>query len=111
MTGYERYTITPFGSSRAWPVIADAAIVDEPVVSIGGGGFGINLHLAPADLIAALQATVADVSQPDTSPTDPAAEITRRSGSYTGDPPVPSRRFSPVPRSTSRSRRISRSGC
>jgi Cys-tRNA(Pro)/Cys-tRNA(Cys) deacylase len=65
VTGYERYTITPFGSSRAWPVIADAAIVGEPVVSIGGGGFGINLHLAPADLIAGLRAMVADVSQPE----------------------------------------------
>jgi Cys-tRNA(Pro)/Cys-tRNA(Cys) deacylase len=64
-TGYERYTITPFGSSRAWPVVADAAIVDEPIVSIGGGGFGISLHLAPADLIAGLGATVADVSQPE----------------------------------------------
>jgi Cys-tRNA(Pro) deacylase len=65
VTGYERYTITPFGSSRAWPVIADASIVDEPVVAIGGGGFGINLHLAPADLVAALNAQVADVSVPE----------------------------------------------
>ncbi|HET7703288.1 MAG TPA: YbaK/EbsC family protein [Candidatus Limnocylindrales bacterium] len=65
VTGYERYTITPFGSTRSWPVIADAAIVDEPVVSVGGGGFGINLHLAPGDLIAALDARVADVSQPE----------------------------------------------
>jgi Cys-tRNA(Pro)/Cys-tRNA(Cys) deacylase len=66
VTGYERYTITPFGSTRAWPVIADAAIVDEPVVAIGGGGFGINLHLSPADLVAALDATVADVSIAET---------------------------------------------
>lgn len=65
VTGYERYTITPFGATRAWPVIADAAISGEPVVSIGGGGFGINLHLAPVDLIAGLAATVADVSQPE----------------------------------------------
>jgi len=65
VTGYERYTITPFGSTRAWPVIADASIVDEPVVAIGGGGFGINLHLAPADLVAALDAQVADVSVPE----------------------------------------------
>jgi Cys-tRNA(Pro) deacylase len=65
VTGYERYTITPFGSSRTWPVVADAAIADEPVVSIGGGGFGINLHLAPPDLIATLHATIADVSQPE----------------------------------------------
>jgi Cys-tRNA(Pro) deacylase len=62
VTGYERYTITPFGSTRAWPVVADAAIVDEPVVSVGGGGFGINLHVAPAHLVAALGARVADVS-------------------------------------------------
>jgi Cys-tRNA(Pro) deacylase len=65
VTGYERYTITPFGSTRAWPVIADAAIVGEPVVSIGGGAFGLSLHLAPQDLIAALDAQVADVSQPE----------------------------------------------
>src|SRR6187431_3476463 len=34
VTGYERYTITPFGSSRAWPVIVDAAVLDEPVAAI-----------------------------------------------------------------------------
>ena len=65
VTGYERYTITPFGSTRSWPVIADATIVDEPVVAIGGGGFGVNLHLAPADLVRALDAQVADVSEPE----------------------------------------------
>jgi Cys-tRNA(Pro) deacylase len=67
VTGYERYTITPFGSTRAWPVIADAAIRDEPVVSVGGGGFGINLHVAPADLVAALDARLADVSIAESS--------------------------------------------
>ena len=63
MTGYERYTITPFGSTRVWPVIVDAAAVDQPVVAIGGGGFGINVHLTPADLVAALDAEIVDVSQ------------------------------------------------
>ena len=62
ITGYVRYTITPFGSSRPWPVIADAAIFDEPLVSIGGGAFGVNLHLAPADLVRALRAEVVDVT-------------------------------------------------
>jgi Cys-tRNA(Pro)/Cys-tRNA(Cys) deacylase len=62
-TGYERYTITPFGATRAWPVIADAAITDEPVVSIGGGARGVNIHLAPTDLVAALGASVVDVTQ------------------------------------------------
>jgi Cys-tRNA(Pro) deacylase len=64
-TGYERYTITPFGSSRPWPVILDEAATGQPVISIGGGGFGINLHLAPADLVSALDATVVDVSEPE----------------------------------------------
>ena len=65
VTGYERYTITPFGSTREWPVILDAAATDQPVVAIGGGGFGINVHLSPAHLIAALRAEVVDVSQAD----------------------------------------------
>jgi len=62
VTGYERYTITPFGSLRAWPVIADASIVDQPVVAIGGGAHGVNVHLRPADLVAATAAQVVDVT-------------------------------------------------
>jgi len=65
VTGYERYTITPFGATRAWPVVADAAIMGEPVASIGGGARGVNLHVAPADLVAALEADVIDVTQPE----------------------------------------------
>ena len=64
-TGYERGAITPFGATRAWPVIADASIVGLDLVAIGGGAHGINLHLAPADLVAALDARVADVTVPD----------------------------------------------
>jgi Cys-tRNA(Pro) deacylase len=67
-TGYERYTITPFGSTRVWPVIADASIAGHEVVSIGGGARGVNIHLTPADLIAAVGAEVVDVTQPE-SPT------------------------------------------
>ena len=65
VTGYARYTITPFGSSRAWPVIADASIRDQPVVAIGGGAHGVNVHLRPADLIAATAADVVDVTIAD----------------------------------------------
>ncbi len=63
-TGYVRYTITPFGSTRAWPVIADAAILEQPIVSIGGGVRGVNIHLTPHDLVAALGAASVDVSIP-----------------------------------------------
>jgi prolyl-tRNA editing enzyme YbaK/EbsC (Cys-tRNA(Pro) deacylase) len=34
-------------------------------VAIGGGGFGINIHLTPHDLVAHLDAAVVDVSVPD----------------------------------------------
>jgi Cys-tRNA(Pro) deacylase len=64
VTGYVRYTITPFGATHAWPVVVDAAAMAEPVVSVGGGIRGTNLHLAPADLVAALGAQVADLSAP-----------------------------------------------
>lgn len=62
VTGYERYTITPFGSTSAWPVVVDATVMEQPVVSVGGGAFGVNLHLSPTDLVAGLDAKVADVS-------------------------------------------------
>jgi len=64
-TGYERGTITPFGSSGAWRVVADATIPDAGTVAIGGGAHGVNLHLDPADLIRVLRADVADVTRPD----------------------------------------------
>jgi Cys-tRNA(Pro)/Cys-tRNA(Cys) deacylase len=65
VTGYVRYTITPFGSTRAWPVIVDAAVMAEPVVSVGGGVRGVNLHFAPADLVNALGAEAVDVTIPE----------------------------------------------
>jgi Cys-tRNA(Pro)/Cys-tRNA(Cys) deacylase len=64
-TGYERGAITPFGATNPWQVIADASVPEKPVVAIGGGGHGINLHLAGADLVAFLRADVVDVTKPD----------------------------------------------
>jgi Cys-tRNA(Pro) deacylase len=67
-TGYERYSITPFGAIQAWPVIADATIVDRSIVAIGGGARGVNVHVAPADLVRYLDAAVVDVSAPEETP-------------------------------------------
>jgi Cys-tRNA(Pro)/Cys-tRNA(Cys) deacylase len=65
VTGYSRGAITPFGSTRAWPVVADRSMVDLPLVAIGGGAHGVNVHLRPADLIAATGATVVDITVED----------------------------------------------
>jgi Cys-tRNA(Pro)/Cys-tRNA(Cys) deacylase len=66
-TGYERGAITPFGSIKRWPVVADVTIVDRgrERVAIGGGAHGVNLHVTPVALIEALSADVADVTRPD----------------------------------------------
>lgn len=67
VTGYPRGAITPFGAVRAWPVIADASVLEDETVAIGGGGHGVNLHLRSDDLISFLRAEVADVTK-DTGP-------------------------------------------
>ena len=65
-TGYERGAITPFGSSHAWPVIADASVGEgDALVAIGGGAHGVNLHLRAADLLAATGAELVDVTEPE----------------------------------------------
>ena len=64
ITGYVRGTITPFGSLSALPVIADAAVPAGPV-SIGGGAHGLAFTVDAAELLAALQARVADVTAPE----------------------------------------------
>ncbi len=63
VTGYERGTITPFGSITPWPVIADATVEGLGRVAIGGGARGVNLHMAVADLLAQLDAEIADVTR------------------------------------------------
>ncbi|GIG24947.1 aminoacyl-tRNA deacylase [Cellulomonas denverensis] len=63
-TGYERGTITPFGSLHAWPVIADATVPGRRV-SIGGGAHGVAATVDADDMIRVLGATVADVTEPE----------------------------------------------
>lgn len=62
-TGYERGTITPFGSTTAWPVIADTLVAepDRPV-SMGGGAHGVGLTVSAGAALEALGAQVADVT-------------------------------------------------
>ena len=63
-TGYRPGTITPFGAATAWPVLLDETALRHDLVSIGGGAPGVNIQLAPAELIRLLDAEVADVTSP-----------------------------------------------
>lgn len=60
VTGYVRGTITPLGSATALPVIADASI--SGTISLGGGAHGVALTVDTDELLAAIGATVADVT-------------------------------------------------
>ncbi|MEE6281795.1 aminoacyl-tRNA deacylase [Georgenia sunbinii] len=62
VTGYERGTITPFGATRAWPVVADERVTGR--VSIGAGAHGVAATVDAAELIVALGAQRADVTEP-----------------------------------------------
>ncbi|WP_067500460.1 aminoacyl-tRNA deacylase [Actinoplanes sp. TFC3] len=64
VTGYERGTITPFGSLRAWPVIADERLQGR-TINLGAGERGIGLQVAADEAVAALQAIWADVTEPN----------------------------------------------
>ncbi len=63
-TGYERGTITPFGSTTPWPVVADATVPGR-TVSLGAGEHGYSLFVDSDALVAAFGATVADVTDPE----------------------------------------------
>ncbi|TDN91038.1 YbaK/EbsC family protein [Microbacterium sp. BK668] len=62
-TGYERGTIVPVGSTTEWPVYADERIRGERI-AMGAGAHGYSMFVQADDLIAAYDATVADISQP-----------------------------------------------
>ena len=62
-TGYERGTITPFGSAHPWPVIADASITGRSI-SIGAGAHGVSATVHADDVVRVLDAQVADVTEP-----------------------------------------------
>ncbi len=61
-TGYARGTITPLGSTHPWPVISDETVAGE--VSLGGGAHGVSITVDGAELVNALGAEVADVTEP-----------------------------------------------
>jgi Cys-tRNA(Pro) deacylase len=63
VTGYERGTITPFGSITGLPVIADATMAGR-AVSIGAGDHGVAATLDADAMIEAVHAEVADVTDP-----------------------------------------------
>ncbi|MCI4659356.1 aminoacyl-tRNA deacylase [Cryobacterium zhongshanensis] len=63
VTGYSRGTITPLGSTTAWPVFADERLRGGRV-AMGAGEHGYSAFVDADALIDAYGATVADITDP-----------------------------------------------
>lgn len=63
-TGYQRGTITPFGSAHAWPVLADERISGREI-TLGAGQPGLAVALDADEAVRALGGTLADLSDPE----------------------------------------------
>jgi Cys-tRNA(Pro)/Cys-tRNA(Cys) deacylase len=62
-TGYVAGGISPVGQRRRLPVVIDSTAMEYPTVFCSGGRRGLEIELAPADLVRAAAATVAPISR------------------------------------------------
>ncbi len=62
-TGYVAGGISPFGQKKPHPTVVDETVELWDTVYVSGGRRGLDLEIAPADLIALTEAIVADVAR------------------------------------------------
>jgi Cys-tRNA(Pro)/Cys-tRNA(Cys) deacylase len=62
LTGYKVGGVSPFGQKRKLPTIIDEAASGEALVYVNGGQRGLQIALAPADLLSAAGARSAPLS-------------------------------------------------
>ena len=63
-TGYERGTITPYGSLKPWPVIADERLRGREI-TLGAGEHGVAVAVDADAAVGGLGGTYADVTDPE----------------------------------------------
>jgi Cys-tRNA(Pro)/Cys-tRNA(Cys) deacylase len=63
LTGYMRGGCSPLGMKKAFPTFIHRSALDFPTIYVSAGQRGLQLLLAPGDLIAACGALVADLEK------------------------------------------------
>ncbi|MFJ8580197.1 Cys-tRNA(Pro) deacylase [Micromonospora sp. NPDC093277] len=61
-TGYVRGGISPLGQRKRLPTVVDASALDHPTVYVSAGRRGLQLQLAPTDLVALTDAVTAPIA-------------------------------------------------
>ena len=62
ITGYRVGGVSPFGQKKAVPTVIDAAAAALPEAFVNGGQRGLQVRLAPGELVRVLAATVAAIT-------------------------------------------------
>ncbi|MGX5735460.1 Cys-tRNA(Pro) deacylase [Bosea thiooxidans] len=62
LTGYKVGGVSPFGQRRRLPTVVDEAASAETLVYVNGGQRGLQIALAPADLLRAAEARSASIT-------------------------------------------------
>ena len=62
-TGYVVGGISPVGQKRAHPTVLDASALEHPTVFVSAGRRGLDLEIAPADLVRVTAAVTATVGR------------------------------------------------
>jgi Cys-tRNA(Pro)/Cys-tRNA(Cys) deacylase len=62
-TGYVVGGISPLGQRRTHPTVVDASALEHETVWVSAGRRGLDVELAPADLVALTSATTAPIAQ------------------------------------------------
>jgi Cys-tRNA(Pro)/Cys-tRNA(Cys) deacylase len=62
LTGYVVGGISPFGQKRRLEVVADRSLLAHATVFVSGGRRGLQVEMAPGDLVTLLGAAVADIA-------------------------------------------------
>jgi Cys-tRNA(Pro)/Cys-tRNA(Cys) deacylase len=62
ITGYRVGGVSPFGQKKRLPTVIDAQAAKLERAFMNGGQRGLQVRLAPADVLAMLDATIAEIA-------------------------------------------------